>query len=136
MTISWTKLGTRSAQGVTTALTEAAPSGNTGDGVDLSGVDSVCVSVDAPAGQTLSGGGSLLAYRYSYALGGWKRAPEFDLDLSDATGLSLSAMTFAPREVRHKSGRVAWIPSSVTVSGGTALTITIEAAYGSGGLGQ
>jgi hypothetical protein len=133
MAITWAKFSGagRSCQGTTTALTESAPSAST-DGIDLTGCDSLRVSVGAPNGQTFDGTGAFLAYVYSAHLAAWIRAPEYDVELSDANGLSRVA--FSPLAVTHKAGRFALVPSSVGVSGGTALTINLEASYGAGAL--
>lgn len=133
MSITWTKLGTRSVQGVTSALTESAPSGDAGAGVDLNGVDSVRVTVVAPSGQTFSGGGSILLYRRSPYLRTFDPVEGGDLDMSGADGATI---TFLPIPVLHKSGQLVAIPSGVTVSGGTSLTILLEASYGAGGPNQ
>lgn len=135
MAITWTRFNgaSHSVQGATTALTESAPSAAT-DGIALVGADSLRVSVGAPAAQTFTGTGTWLAYVYSPNLAAWQRAPEYDIDMADATGLSLSSMAFAPLAVTHRAGRFALIPSSIGVSGGTALTVNLEAAYGAGAL--
>lgn len=137
MAITWTRftnaagtgLAARSIQGTTTALTESAPSAST-DGIDLTGVDSVVVSIAAPAAQTFDGVGALLAYRWHDLLAAWRPAPEFDLDMSDANGRA--NMDWASIGVGHKEGRLAYVPSSVGVSGGTALVISLIASYGAG----
>lgn len=133
MAIVWTRFtgAPRSVQGVTSALTESAPSAAT-DGIDLTSCDSLRISVGAPNGQTFDGTGAFLAYVYSPYLAAWIRAPEYDLDLGDASGLARVA--FSPLAVTHRAGRFALVPSSVGVSSGVILTINLEASYGAGAL--
>jgi hypothetical protein len=129
MAIAWTRYTNKpkSVFGVTTALTESAPTDPT-DGIDLRGVDSIAVSIAAPNGQTFDGTGALLAYRYHDDIGAWRPMPEFDYDMSDA--LNRASVEWASISVNQKDGRIAYVPSGVGVSGGTVLTISIIASGG------
>jgi hypothetical protein len=133
MAITWTRFegANRSVQGVTTGLTESAPL-SPGDGIDLSSVRSLRVYVDAPAGQTFTGTGTWLGYVYSPRLKAWKRAKEFDLDMTDLAGETGGHI--ATIEVSQSYGRFALVPDSIGVSGGTSLTETLEATGAIGGM--
>lgn len=125
MAATWTSLGSRSVSSVQ-LLTEAAPSG--ADGVSLADVLSVVPIVHAEAGQTLSGGGSLLGYIKANGL--WVRAPHSDLLLDSVVGLTHAALPTL--NVTSPRDRFAIIASGVTVSGGTTITIELFCVSRSG----
>jgi hypothetical protein len=130
MATTWTTLGgnSRSSRAACTTGTEAAPSGAE-DGSLLSGVGGFSVVVEADAAQTLSGAGTLLAYLYSDVTGRWSRAPDLDLYVSAS---AVRGQGFPGFAVSSSRGRVAYVPSGVTVSGG-GVTIDILASDIGGG---
>lgn len=130
MAITWTQRGARTVQAVTTATTESAPTLST-EGVSLVAVQSVLPFVAAPDGQTFDGTGVLRGYIWSDYIGQWVRAPQSDIDMTDADGEGVVA--FPAIEVGQAQGRFALIPDGIGVSGGTALTLTLIAA---GSLGE
>lgn len=93
----------------------SAPTADT-DGVALGPIgQGFAVIVSADSGQTLSGAGTLLAYVYSGAVGRWIRCA--DLDITVGTS-GVRDLTFNAIWVAGRKGRVAFVPSSVTVSSG------------------
>ena len=83
------------------------------DGVRLSGVGGVVVTVCAAAAQTLSGAGTLTAYVYNEATSSWSNAPDYNLTV---TGTTVRCQTFTPFWVADQHGRIAWVPTTVTAS--------------------
>jgi hypothetical protein len=101
------------------ALTDAAPDVNT-VGLDLNQVEWYQVELDAPAGQTLSGAGSLLAYR---RIGSTLRRVE-DLDLTITVKTSGQAYyASGDIQVGVGVGTIIYRTSGITVSGGTVLAL-------------
>ena len=90
---------------------------------DLAAI-TVILETATPASQTLSGAGSLLAWVYDGATGGpggWSRCPALDLSV---TLSGKNRMAFASLPVTcPRNMRVTWVPSSVTVSAGTTVTL-------------
>jgi hypothetical protein len=119
MAAAWTQTGARSAQAVE-ALTETEPALST-DGVSLADVASVIPVLHAPVGQTFTGVGSLLGYKWTGST--WVRAPRLDYDLSEIAGLQDGELR--PMPVDAPRGRLALIASGVTLSGAGA-TVTLE----------
>lgn len=105
-----------------------APSGPN-EGMILFGVVSYRLTICAAAGQTLSGGGTVLAYRYDGAEGLWP--PNHYLDQAvPSTASGQRCHTFPDFIViGGQTGRVRFVASSVTVSGGTTLDVLLE-GYG------
>lgn len=102
------------------ALTASAPSQAT-DGVALDDAAGFRVTLKGDAGNLT--GGALLAYYYD-ANNGWTRNP--DLDLTVAAGPN-AKQTFPDQAVFARFGRVAYVPSAVTVSAGTTVTVRVDA---------
>lgn len=107
-------------------LTAAAPTLST-DGQSLEDLAAIVVVVETatPASQTLSGAGSLLCYVYDSFLNGgagaWARLPAGDLSVSTA---SVARLAFEAMDVVAPRGsRILWVPSGVTVSAGTTVTV-------------
>lgn len=115
----------------TQSLTEVGPPAGAQDGALLSSVRAVVATLTAPNGQTFTGAGSLLAYRYSKVLSRWIRAPEADLSMGSLTGLSEGSLSAVP--VVYQDGYFAWLASSVGVSGGAQFTLVIECSAIIGG---
>lgn len=105
------------------ALTRAAPSAAT-EGMLLTRVAGYRVSICAASGQTLSGAGSLQAYYFDPAREVWIRNPTLDRSVT-VSGSRCQAFPDATTLVRF--GRVLYATSSVTVSGGTTVTVRIDA---------
>lgn len=89
-----------------------------GDGLVLAGLYAISVSVWpglVNSGQTLSGAGSLLCWVYNPYMGGWSRASDLDLDLSDAA--NFPAKTFgALHNISRLGMLINWLASSVTAT--------------------
>lgn len=113
-------------------LTGSAPTLAT-EGVDLTNALGYNVVVSAAAAQTITGG-SLLCYFYgpvvaSVASGTaptqrWMRCPS-SLDFTPGTGVRDAPSGDFQTPVGF--GRIHYVPSSVTVSSGTTVTVTITA---------
>ena len=113
----------------TQALTGSAPTLAT-DSVDLGGAAGFVVVVSANAGQTITGG-SLLCY-YLGAVSGqtlqggptqrWMRCPT-SLDFTPATGVRDAPSGDYSTPASY--GKIKFVPSAITVSGGTTVDVTI-----------
>lgn len=115
------------------ALTRSAPTASclaasSPEGVDWRGVRGFYVRLEADSGQTLSGAGSLRAWRYDFGEGAWVRVPELDLTVP-AGASGLRRYGFGERSTVVRTGCVLYAADSVTVSGGT-LTVRITAWTG------
>lgn len=110
-------------------LTGSAPTLDT-DGANLANALGYVVVVSAASGQTITGGNLLCYYQGAVAAGGgnagtrrWMRCPS-TLDFSPATGGRDASSGDFTTPVGF--GRIQYVPSSVTVSGGTTVTVTIS----------
>lgn len=130
--MAWTAVtgAPRSAYESQTAAGRAAPTLST-DGVDLGGVTSITVIIEAEAAQTLSGAGSMLCYVYDSAIAAWVRCPESDLTVP-AGASGLRRIAWADREVIAPRGRILYATSSVTISGGTTVVAYVLCSSGIG----
>jgi hypothetical protein len=96
------------------------------EGIALKDLAAVTVIVETatPASQTLSGAGSLLAWVHDGASGGpngWSRCPALDLSV---TLSGKNRMAFQSLEVTGpRNMRLTYVPSSVTVSAGSTVTL-------------
>ena len=117
MAITWTEPTNVSAKGVADTGTEAAPSAAT-DGLELS--DILGFAVHAESGSAFAGG-TLEAYLFNDATGGWNRSPDLDL-VVDA---SLSKQGFSGFEVSSPNGRIAYVPNGIAAG----LTIYINGSF-------
>lgn len=126
---TWTQLDTLGAKVVCQDGDEVAPSAAT-DGLALDpgiafGNKPKGLSVVAAADSTRTiTSGTLKGYVYSADAAAWVRVPELDLTVSEAGNryVSWSGLT-----VTVPAGRIAWIPSVVTLSAG-GITIYIRAS--------
>lgn len=115
------------------ALTRAAPTASclaasSPEGMDWRNVRGFYVRVEADTGQTLSGAGSLRAYRYDFSGAAWVRVAELDLAVpAGASGLRRYA--FGDRATYVRTGCVLYAADGVTVSAGT-VTVHITAWVG------
>ena len=128
--MAWTAVSgaPRSAYESQTAAGRAAPT-DAGDGVALSGVSSITVYVEAESGQTLSGGGTLTAYNYDSVIGAWVPCPESDLTIP-ASASGKRRISFGDRAIGSPRGRILYGASSVTISGGTNVTVYVICSAG------
>ena len=112
----WALIGTgpssRAFNCTTAGVTCDAPTLVT-EGVSLSGVGGVTVTVCAASGQTLSGAGTLTAYVWNEATSTWANAPDYNLTV---TGTTVRCQNFAPFWVADTHGRIAWVTTTVTAS--------------------
>lgn len=114
------------------SLTRAAPTASclatsNPEGMDSLSVRAIRVMLEAPSGQTLTGG-TLLAWHYDYVAAAWFRNPANDLTVT--SGLAKQVWEDLPVYVR--TGCVLYSASSVTLSGaGTAVTVRITGWTGS-----
>lgn len=92
------------------------------DGMSLGDAFGWRVIVSALVGQTLSGGGNLRCYLWSYTQLRWIPAPALDIAVT-ATGRDQTSEDF---EVTVPSGRLYYTADAVTVSGGATLVVTLE----------
>lgn len=92
----------------------------------LQSVAGFTVTLEADSGQTLSGAGTLAAYTWQDTIAGWARLSDVDITVPAAVAGnrrygSVSFQVQAPR------GRIAFITSGITVSGGS-LTVYMIAS--------
>lgn len=106
-------------------LTRAAPTLAT-EGLDLSAVKGLRVCVSAASAQTLSGGGNLRAYYYDATLARWARNNDLDVAVDLASARDQCFPDFA---VPVQFGRALWAADSVTVSGGTTVSVYVVGTY-------
>jgi hypothetical protein len=96
--------------------------------MDWRNVRGFYVRLEADTGQTLSGAGTLRAYRYDFSGAAWVRVAELDLTVpAGASGLRRYA--YGDRVTAMRSGCVLYAADGVTVSGGT-VTVYITAWVG------
>lgn len=113
------------------SLTRAAPTvscaaTSNAEGLNLDSVRAFRVMVEAPSGQTLTGG-TLLAWHYDFGAAAWLRNPANDLTVT--SGLARQVWEDLPVYVR--TGCALYAASSVTLSGaGTAVTVRVTGWYG------
>ena len=120
MATTWSSTGNRSAKAVSTSTggtaTGDAPTLAT-DGVNLTGIGGVAIQVSADSGKKLAGAGTLQCYVYDAdTLGVWVRVPDLDQTIGVT---NLRGQSFPGIYVPSPRGRVAWIPSGVTVDAGS-----------------
>lgn len=114
-------------------LTGSAPTLVT-DGQSIQDFEAVTLVVETatPGSQTLSGAGSLLCYVYDAFVAGWSRLPANDVTVT-VTGVNRQA--FPPLAViGPRAGRLLWVPSGITVSAGTTVTV-YQLGFETGGRG-
>jgi hypothetical protein len=104
------------------ALSRAAPTLAT-EGISLADIRGYRVVASAGAAATITGG-SLLCYYYSPNTARWARCSAA-LDLTLATGARDSVS--ADFRVAAGAGRLLYAASSVTLSSGSAVVVTVEA---------
>lgn len=98
---------------------------NAGDGIFLTGLMAVMVSIYPNPPATLSGAGTLLCWLYNPFQQVWTRCKDWDLSLSSSSGLP--AQTFDVRKLSVRLGYIAnWVTSGVTVSAGADVLVRID----------
>jgi hypothetical protein len=102
-------------------LTRAAPT-TAAEGQALSAAKGLRVTVCAAAGQTLSGAGTLRAWYYGAV---WGRNSALDQAVP-AAAAGVRCWTFPDLQVHVRAGRVLFAADSVTVSGGTTVTVRYD----------
>lgn len=107
-------------------LTGSAPASAT-DGIALRGIVGYRLSVCATSTNTLSGAGTVLAYVYVPTQGAWARNPSLDFTMSAS---SVKCQLFPDIISYIHWGQLKYVPSGVTVSGGTTVSTLIEAVSG------
>lgn len=138
MAITWSTTNQNgSGKAVCTTGTETFAAGAL-DGVSCANAGAIEVFLEADSGQTLSGAGNLLAYALDDINGLWARAPDFDLAVTSAMASNRAATFIGPSAgkgipVISKRGRMAYVPSGVTVSSG-GVTIAMNLASARPGL--
>lgn len=104
----------------TTSGSRAAPTATDGtEGMSLKSVKGFRVIVSAASGQTLSGGGNMLAWCFVEPLGRWCRNPQLDFAVSATSVRDMCSPDF---EVGVGEALVVFQASSVTASGGEITT--------------
>lgn len=93
------------------------------EGMGLYGVTSYRLTACAASGQTLSGAGTLQAYGFNSAENVWVRNPGLDQSVT-ASGKQCQA--FPDFLVGIQYGRVRFVSSGVTVSGGSTLDVLLD----------
>lgn len=123
MSIAWSNTETngQSVKAVCSSGTETFGQGAT-DGVNIANLRAIGVIVDADSAQTLSGAGTLQCWYQGPITGLWSRMSDLDLSVSLS---SVRSQAYASMQIPASRGRIAWVPSSVTVSAG-GLTIYIN----------
>lgn len=96
------------------APTEAA---SLTDGVSLVSAvyRGLTITVCADSGQTLSGAGTLTAYSRDPSVGLWASLPDLNISMSTS---ARRCQSFASPSILVPAGRITWVPTGVTVSGG------------------
>lgn len=93
-------------------------------GAELSTATGFRVSICAAAGQTLSGAGTLLAWRYNSNAGKWERNKGLDLTVA-VSAVQCAAFPDVEVAALVLKDRVLYATSGVTVSGGATATVWI-----------
>lgn len=114
----------RSVKSVQTT-SDSAPSAGT-DGMSLQSVAGFKVTLEADSGQTLSGAGTLTCFTWDDLIAGWARYSDGDITVPAAVA-SNRRYGAVPFQVLAPRGRIAFITSGITVSGGS-LTIYMIAS--------
>jgi hypothetical protein len=128
MAVSWTQGNAyhNYASSTQTIASATVPS-EALDGLDLSDVASVILTVAAATSQTFSGAGSFMCYMYDATIARWGRCPELDYAVTVSSVRDIYSGEFQVAGGRGR--RIAWIPTStVTVSGGTTVVVTVLAS--------
>lgn len=110
--------------GTSSPVTGTAPTAVDGtDGQPVQDVAAITVTVSAPAGQLLSGAGTLACYVLFASVGRWSRFPYGDFAVSTS---GVRDLTFEPANMigRFKGAFVKWVPTGVTFNGGSGLGVT------------
>lgn len=115
------------------ALTRADPTASclaasSPEGIDWRGARGFYLILEADSGQTLSGAGTMRAWRYDFGSSAWARVPELDLAVPAAAS-GLRRVAWGDRTSAVRSGCVLYAADSVTVSAGT-LTVRLVAYVG------
>jgi hypothetical protein len=107
------------------ALTRATPTTDGTIGLDLSSSIAFMVVLDAPTGQTLSGGGEVDLYYYDATLAAWYPGPATGnwTSLSECAGKA--RCVHGTYDVTMPRGKVIAVTNGVTVSSGTQVTMRI-----------
>ena len=100
----------------------SAPSANT-DGASLAQMRAIAIRLCAASGQTLSGAGTLEVYSMDELDELWSIVPELELSVDASAASKRCTIVLSDREMPLGTGRVAVVPSAVTLSGGD-LTVT------------
>ena len=125
----------RSVKAVATTGSEAAPSAAT-EGMDLTTVGAVDIVVCADSGQTITSGGTLQVWFYDVDTGLWALS---DYNWAVPTG-KRCATTLGPSSgkgvpIIARRGRIAVVPSGVTVSSGSVTIWHLAVQVGTGANG-
>jgi hypothetical protein len=112
---TWTTLAPRSVRGTCATGTCSDAPTLVSQGMNLEGVGGVTVHVCADSGQTLSGAGTLQAYVWNDQLQYWSRLIDRDLSVTHS---AYRCQAFDVLWVGGPRGRLAFVPSGVTVSSG------------------
>jgi hypothetical protein len=117
---------------VATVASDAAPVQGVSTGLDLMNINGWRLSTCATSGNTLSGAGTFLAYVISENTGVIMRDPALDFAVtvtSTSCGGSPCRCQVFPdvQEVMQGGGQLYYQASGVTVSGGTTVTVNINA---------
>lgn len=92
-----------------------------GDGLWLTGIMAITVSIFPNSGGTLTGG-SLLGWIWAPFWGVWNRAPDLDLAVTMGTYTGPNGYTFAPMRVPNRQGQLLlYAASSLTGTSGDFL---------------
>lgn len=102
--------------------TGSAPSANT-DGATLAQMRAIAIRLCADSGETLSGAGALEVYSMDEVDEIWSIVPELELTVDASAASKRCTIVLSDREMPLGTGRVAVVPSAVTLSGGN-ITLT------------
>jgi hypothetical protein len=102
--------------GTTSPVTGSAPT-DLEDGTALTGKSALALVITCPASQTLSGAGAMQCYTLDPLVGMWARSPGGDFTIATSGS---RALAFDPVDVPvGRNGRIKWVPSGVTFTGGS-----------------
>lgn len=108
--------------GTTSAVTGSAPTAVNGtDGQPVADFNEIMVVLQAPAGETLGGAGTLNCYVLDPTVGAWARLLSDDLTVDATTRQQAWTVTIkAPRGQYRK-----WVPAAVDFTGGGSAGVTV-----------
>lgn len=130
---SWAKTGTRSVVGVCAAGTTCDIPSDATKGMQLNNVTRISIEVCADSGQTITGGSGILLYAYDATSGLWGQfnATAYTVKTGARCAWVQGSAIGVGIEIAASRGRLAAVPSGMTVSSGS-LTVYMNAVDANG----